>query len=374
MTNTAQITFSPDWLSPPGETIADLIEERDWTQAQLADRLGCTAKHVNQLINGKAPISEQIAVKLSRVLGSSVGFWLKREALYRAELAKIEEGSRLQEWTPWLDHFPVKDLMRKGVIPSHRLIAKHKPTVVKEMLQFFGVASPEEWKEVYGGMEYTFRRTKEHQSNIGAISAWIRQGEALAAQIECPRYDKSKFEDAIQQLRELTVLESKIFIPQLKKLCQDSGVAFVIVPSIPSAHVSGMARWISPHKALIQISLYGRQNDRFWFTVFHEAAHILRHRKKDIFLDEHDSKGEYDRTPRTVSAQEDDADQWARETLIPSKYKSELPLIRSKQSVVRFAKFLGIHPAIVVGRLQHDGFIGTNEMNDLKISISEQDF
>ncbi|MGB3516581.1 MAG: helix-turn-helix transcriptional regulator [Elainellaceae cyanobacterium] len=48
--------FTPDWVSPPSDTIADLLEERDWTQAQLADRLGYTKKHVSHLINGKAPI------------------------------------------------------------------------------------------------------------------------------------------------------------------------------------------------------------------------------------------------------------------------------------------------------------------------------
>jgi HTH-type transcriptional regulator / antitoxin HigA len=77
-------SFNPDWVSPPGDTIADLLEERDWTQAQLAERLGYTTKHVSLLINGKAPINEETAVKLERVLGSTAAFWLNREAQYRA--------------------------------------------------------------------------------------------------------------------------------------------------------------------------------------------------------------------------------------------------------------------------------------------------
>jgi HTH-type transcriptional regulator / antitoxin HigA len=93
-------TFTPDWVSPPGDTILDLLEERDWTQVQLAERLGHTPKHVSLLIRGKVSITEKVALRLERVLGSSVGFWLNREAQYRAQLARIEEGERLQKWTP----------------------------------------------------------------------------------------------------------------------------------------------------------------------------------------------------------------------------------------------------------------------------------
>ncbi|WP_124946647.1 helix-turn-helix transcriptional regulator, partial [Sulfurirhabdus autotrophica] len=64
--------FAPDWVSPPGDTVLDIIEERDWTQAELAQRLGYTTKHVNQLIKGKVPLTEDAAIRLERVVGSTV--------------------------------------------------------------------------------------------------------------------------------------------------------------------------------------------------------------------------------------------------------------------------------------------------------------
>lgn len=81
--------FTPEWLSHPGETIADFLEELDWTQAELAMRLGYSKKHVSQLMNGKANISSETAIKLSQVLGSSVQFWLNIEANYQADLARL---------------------------------------------------------------------------------------------------------------------------------------------------------------------------------------------------------------------------------------------------------------------------------------------
>ncbi|GBF79789.1 helix-turn-helix domain-containing protein [Aphanothece sacrum] len=357
--------FTPDWVSPPGDTILDLLEERDWTQAQLSERLGYTTKHISQLINGKAPIHEETALKLERVLGSTAGFWLNREAQYRAQLAKMEEQDRLEDWNPWLDELPVKDIMQQGVIPKRRIDAKNKPGIVRDMLHFFGVASPDDWRTFYVGMECAFRRTREAQSNVGAISVWIRQGEIISERLDCPKYNKWKFEKAVRQIRTLTELDPQEFRPAMEKLCREAGVVFVLVPSIPRAHVSGMARWLNPHKAMIQLSLYGKQNDRFWFTFFHEAAHILLHDKKDIFLDE------WDGGVKLPSQQEEEADLWAREFLIPPQYDAELPRLKSKHAVVEFAKRLGIHPGIVVGRLQHEQLIKPTWMNALKVSLTD---
>lgn len=358
--------FTPDRVSPPGDTIADLLEERDWTQVQLAERLGYTVKHISKLINGKAPISEETSLKLERVLGSTAGFWLNREAQYRAQLAKIEEEKRLEAWIPWLDELPVKELMQQEVIAKRRMVAKKKPGIVRDLLHFFGVASPEEWQTYYAGMRCAFRRTRESQSDVGAIAAWLRRGEIEAEQLDCPKYNKSQFKEAVRESRTLTVLEPEKIEPKLRQLCWKAGVVFVLVPSIPRAHVSGMARWLNAHKALIQLSLYGKTNDRFWFTFFHEAAHILLHDKKNIFLDECNG-GE-----KLSSQQEEEADRWAGEFLIPSKYDAELPHLKSKKAVVKFAERLGIHPGIVVGRLQHDGLIEPTWMNGLKVSFRLQ--
>ena len=89
-------TFTPDWISPPGETIADLIEEREWTQLDLAKRLGSSKKTCDRLISGKSPITEETAIKLESVLGSSANFWLSREAQYRAKLAQKESEADFQ--------------------------------------------------------------------------------------------------------------------------------------------------------------------------------------------------------------------------------------------------------------------------------------
>ena len=75
--------FEPDWLSPPGDTIVDVLEERGWTQAELAERTGYTRKHVNDLVKARVAITPDTALRLEATLGSTAHFWLRREALYR---------------------------------------------------------------------------------------------------------------------------------------------------------------------------------------------------------------------------------------------------------------------------------------------------
>ncbi|GAB6039963.1 HigA family addiction module antitoxin [Endothiovibrio diazotrophicus] len=357
--------FRPDWVSPPGDTILDLLEEREWSQAELADRLGFSPKHVNQLIKGKAAITEDAALRLEGVLGSTAGFWLNREAKYREHLARLEAAQRYAGWVDWLDRLPVKELMKAGTIAKRRYDAKAKPALVEELLGFFGVASPEAWEARYAGMEVAFRRTREEQSDVGAITAWLRMGEARAERSDGPKFDRSRFVDALTEIRTLTVQRPEHFEPRLRALCFASGVAFVLVPAIPRAHVSGVARWLNPHRPLIQLSLYGKTNDRFWFTFFHEAAHILLHgkEKRSVYLDDLSASG-------IDSDEERQANAWARDFLIPPEQAKRLPSIQTRPALTAFAKELGIHPGIVVGRLQYDGLMGyRTAMNDLKISF-----
>lgn len=342
--------FQPDWRSSPGDTISDLMEERDWNQVELAKRLGFSTKHLNQLIRGKASLSEDTALKLERVLGSTARFWLNREAIYRERLARLEAQQLYAEWTDWLDMLPLPWLKKVGVIPDERITVSRKPELVETLLQFFSVASPIEWAERYENLQGSFRRARKVDSDIGAVTSWLRMGEIEAEKIAAPKYSKPKFEKVLNEIRELTVLSPREFDPKLRALCSEAGVKLVFVPAVPRAHVSGVARWLNLHSPLIQISLYGKTNDKFWFAFFHEAAHILLHadNKQNIFLDNSSNDlGD--------SLQEQEANQWAADKLIPQERTTDPFKIRTSDDLERFAHNINIHPGIVVGRLQHEG-------------------
>ncbi len=349
--------FDPDWISPPGDTIADLLDERSWTQADFAVRLGASRKFVNQLVSGDASINEATALRLERVLGSSTRFWLSREADYRAAMAKLQEIETLQNETPWLDEIPVRSMRRLGWIGPHR----GKPETVSECLRFFGVGSVEAWRGWADGLKLTaYRMSGKAGRHFGSIAAWLRYGELRAEKTDCAPYSADAFRSRLPELRVLALeTDPRVFMPRLRSLCAEAGVAVVFAPTPEGCPASGATRWLSPQKALLMLSLRYKTNDQLWFSLFHEAGHILRHGKKKIFLEFNHEAGQ---------AEEKEADRFAANLLIPPKHHQELfSLGSNKRKVVAFAERIGVPPGIVVGRLQHEGLVPYTHLNGLKV-------
>ena len=342
----ADQSFRPSYISPPGETIADLLDEREMTQTELAERLGVTLKHVNQVVNGGASISAELALGLEKVFRVPAQFWLNRESLYQADIARRDEEKELESHIDWAKKFPITDLKKGGFLSREARGVE----LVQELLSFLGVATPALWE----GRAAAYRRSQHYKSNQPALDAWLRVGEVVAAAIECKPYDRERFLEALHTARGFTKEHPRVWQPQITSALADAGVALVIVDTFQGARAHGATRWLSPQKALIQLSLRYHWEDVFWFSFFHEAAHILLHRKKGIFVD----GLELTRSDALEDDMrlEDEANRWAANFLIPPEYEERLRSLRPSE-IPAFAEELGITPAIVVGRLQHEGLI-----------------
>lgn len=364
MTNNIS-TFSPDWVSLPGDTILDLLEEYGWKQTELAKRTGYTTKHISLLINGKAPITEDTAIKLERVLGSSAQFWLTREAQYREGLMRIAERADLKVEAAWLKEIPLKDMLNFGWIRAFM----DKGEQVAECLRFFGVASVDVWKQEYAEPLAAFRASEKYQKHTGAVAAWLRQGERTAATIKTEAFDKSAFKDALMKLRTLTrEADPEIFIPQLVDACAKCGVAVVMEPAPKGCPVSGATLWIGQDKALLMLSLRHKTNDHFWFSFFHEAGHLLRHGKRLRFIEMEGALG---------NDHENEANEFARDWLISPQAAKVLAGMPKTEAAIRdLADKLEIAPGIIVGRLQKEGLIrwGSVLNKSLKVNYEWRHF
>ena len=348
-------SFHPTYAVPPGETIADLLEEHEMTQTELAKRLGVTLKHVNQVVNGGASISAELALGLEKVFRVPANFWLNRESLYQTDLARQNETKELEFHVGWAKAFPVKDLKKAGFLPKDASGVE----LVQELLRFLGVANPTLWEN----RVVAYRRSQHYKSDQPALDAWLRVGELQAAAIECKAFDSDRFNSALHQARELTREDPKVWQPRITAALADAGVAFVIVDTFEGARAHGATRWLSPSKALIQLSLRYHWEDVFWFSFFHEAAHVLLHRKKGVFIDglKLAERAETDDDKRL----EEEANRFATHFLIPKEYEDRLRQLQPSE-IPSLADELGIAPAIVVGRLQHEGLIHFSESKKWK--------
>ena len=186
--------FAPDWVAIPGESINDLLEERGWTQADLATRTGFTTKHVNLLLKGKAPISEETALRLERVLGSTARFWLNLEAQYREHVARQESVKSLAQHIDWLKELPLSEMVKCGWVRK----AKDKARQVFECLRYFGVADVDAWREQYERPVAAYRAAEKLIRTPAAVSAWLRCGERAAEDMRLGDFDGAEFESALQ--------------------------------------------------------------------------------------------------------------------------------------------------------------------------------
>jgi hypothetical protein len=234
---------------------------------------------------------------------------------------------------------------------------------VSECLKFFGVASVDNWRSRYGDTlnSAAFKSSNQFEKKLGAVAAWIRQGERDAARRECAAFDKKGFRDSLKSLRALTNdPDPGRFVPELIQTCAETGVTVVLEPAPTGCPAWGATKWLTSDKALLMLSLRYKTNDHLWFAFFHEAAHILLHSKKMMFVE---LQGPMD------DGHEVEANEFAADFLIPREKAKMLRFLQHTEAAVRdFSASVGIAPGIVVGRMQHEGYLPRNYLNKLKVS------
>lgn len=344
--------YKPDVVLPPGETLAEVLESSGMTQAELAKRTQLSPKHVNQIVRGVAPITADTAILLERATHVPARVWNNLEVAFRDFESRREEETELAEDVGWLEELPVKQLIDRGWLERGSTPVDQ----VRKVCQFFGVANRAAWETLWH-KPTAYRKSRAFTSDPGAVAAWLRIGELLSAEIETERYDRSRFESLLNDIRAMTCeSDPKKWWPELQEKCAAVGVAVVAEPETKGARINGATRWLSGSKALIQLSLRHKWSDIFWFTFFHEAGHLLIHTKKETFIND---KGAH-------SGVEEEADAFASKVLIPRNVEPVLADLKTVNDVRSFAADIGVAPGIVVGRLQHDGRWPFNRGNELK--------
>ena len=350
-----------DLVFPPGETLLETLEHLGMSQLDLAKRTDKSPKHINEIIKGKAPISPEMAILLENATGVSATMWINLERSYQEHLARVWEREVLLGQVDQLASFNIKDVVKYGWIQGD----PDQATLVKRLLMFLGISHLDQWDVLYDSVPVTYRQSNAFACSGKALTLWLRQGELQAMDMQCSPYDAGEFKAALQRVRTMTAHLPKDFVEQTQSICSRAGVAVVFVPELKGCRASGATRWLSPSKALIQLSLRYKTDDHLWFTFFHEAGHVLLHGKRNSFV-ELDDLGS--------SPDEEAANSFSRELLIPSKdYAAFIATHKprfSKDAVRGFAEQLGIAPGIVVGRLQYDRYVSHSHLNGLKMRFA----
>lgn len=334
--------------TPPGATIKEQLNSRGMSQKEFAVRMDMSEKHISKLINGDVQLTPDVAVRLEMVLGVPAKFWNNLEAIYREKIVKAEAENAMDADVELAKQFPYNEMAKFGWVPETRE-AKEKIVYLRKYFEVVELS-------LLGNEQITkiaCRRLAITEKSDLALMAWAQEAKIKARDIETLPVNIKGLLAAIPDIRKMTVLKPKEFCPKIKKCLADHGIALVFLPHLKGSFLQG-ATFLDGNKIVVGLTARGKDADKFWFSLFHELAHIVL--------------GHVGQVNGTSDEDEKAADDWSGNTLIAEK---EFDTFRqgndySEQGVRRFAKEQGIAPGIVVGRMQREGMIKYSMLNNLK--------
>lgn len=352
---------------PPGEYLEEVIEELGMTKDELARRMNRPAPKLSSIFKGEKTITPDTALQLEKVVGVPAHIWTGLEAEYRLAIARRQEKDeqkRLKEESRQVKKFRYIELVKLGVVGK-----KTQPTEkALELQKFFGVTSLNNILNIRRYQAaFRFGGIAKRKRSPEAVAAWLRIGELKAQEIHCTPFQARLLRKVMASIRDMTRLPPERFLDDLHQFLTEAGVALVLCPHLTGTYVHGATFWLGREKAVVMMTIRGKWADIFWFSLFHELGHILLHNRQTVFIEGKDSDPAFQQ-------QEDEANRFAADTLIyPKQYKEFVMGNRFyPEDIIKFSERMGIDPGILVGRLQHDGYLDRSWYNDLRTRFEWQ--
>ena len=329
----------PARVTRPGQIIKREIEERGWTQKDLAKIMGRPVQAISEIVGGIKQITPATALELAEAFGTSPELWVNLEAHYRLQLAEQTKSSgEISKRSKIYANAPVKELIKRSWIPTCASV----DNLEKEVCAFLGIRTIDENPRVPLTLRY--RRSKRPGPDEYARIAWIKRVESLANRRKLPPYSALRFKKALPYLFNLSVEPAQV--AELQAVLQALGVGFILVEHLPKTFIDGATFRIG-RNPIVALTLRYDRIDNFWFTLAHELSHVL---SEDYRLyEESQDPAKKDK--------EDKADREAAEWILPRRALKEF--LRTHDNYIRpldiknFAENYNRHPGIAAGRIQH---------------------
>lgn len=343
----------------PGYYIAEIIEDMGISQAEFAIRVGTTAKSISTLVNGQSNLSDEMARKLSAMLGTNVDVWLNLQKEYDKKLIEIQESKALDAQKEVMHQIDYNFFTEYAHLPVTRNIVEK----ILNLCRYLKISDLRILTQPDFLVNYRTGVSTVQPKNIINSRAWLQTAINMSRDILTKPYDANVLKSFLPELRSMTVQEPAEFIQRMQEIFSKCGIAFVLLPHLKNSGINGAVKWVNNERVVLAMNTRGAYADRFWFTLFHEIKHVLQHKTTTTFV-----SGTLDEFAGINAALETEADLFSSEYLIPAlKLKEWSPGKNiSETEIIAFAKSINIHPGIVVGRLQHEKIISESRYNDLK--------
>lgn len=353
-----RIEYNELYTFHPGYYIFEIIEDMKMSQAEFAIRMGTTPKTISKLVNGQCNLSDDLAQKLSVMLGTSIEVWLNLQTKYNKEILVIEREKALKEQQEIMKMIDYSYFINNAGLPATKDIREK----ITNLCKYLVISNLSILKQPDFLVSYRTGINNVKEKNLINSQAWLQVAINHAKQKNVSEFNTDKLKKQLRVIRQMTTQEPEKFLPNLTKIFSDCGIAFVLLPHLKNSGIHGAVKWFDSEHVMLALNDRRCYADTFWFSLFHEIGHIFQQKVKTIFISGDDDIENYDQVL------EREADQFAQEYLIPQMEYDKLNPTKyiTEHEIVRFAQKIDIHPGVVVGRLQHDQIIPQNRLTNLK--------
>jgi HTH-type transcriptional regulator / antitoxin HigA len=336
---------TPAEVFPPGEVIREELEERGWSQVELADIMGRPPRVVSEIICGKRAITPETAKGLGAAFGTGATFWINLEGSYQLSKTAHDDES-VQRRAKLYARIPMNEIIKRGWI-------RHSDSVEVLESQVCSFLEIKNIEDVHWHSHAAYRGKSDSELSLAAQRAWFYRTRQIARSISVPAYSEKSLWGATEYLKKLLLEpEESRHVPKIMAEC---GVRFVVVEKLPHADIDGVCFW---HQGQPVIGMSARRDkiDNFWFVLRHEIEHVLQgHGKAEEIIDTN-LEGERAGTDLSLPEEERIANAAAADFCVPTD-KMDSFMVRKRpfyyeKDVMAFARVVNRHPGIVVGQMQ----------------------
>lgn len=346
----------------PGYYVEEIIDDMEITQEEFAIRLGTTPKTISKLLSGEINLSNDLAIKLSNMLGTSIDVWLNLQKEYEKKKAEIKSKQDIDNQIEIVSMIDYKYFTSLGVVATAR---KAEDKVVN-LRSYLMISDLNVLREKDFLVNYRSATANVTEKNIINSRVWLQTAINMGRKKDVSPFDAKKLKSYIPEIRSMTVKSPKVFLPRLEKIFEDCGVTFVLLPYLKNSGITGAVKWINSSKVILALNDRRTYADGFWFSMFHEIKHVLQQKIKTTFISQENKNMDIESLNENL---EKEADDFARTILIPNdEYDAFISKGNfSDSAICSFSEKIDIQPGIVLGRLQHDGYIALNRGTNLRI-------
>ena len=327
----------PIGLPDPVEAIKFRMEQEGLKAKDLVPYIGSAPK-VSEVLAGKRSLS------LTMIRNLVDGLEIPAEVLLQEPNATLPSDEALQQGR----HFPIAEMRKRGwFVGFEGTLADARENLEDLLNRFVGQLGPNAMLPALN---------RQHVRDGGkqdehALIAWRIRVANQAMKETLPSFKPGTVtSDFLQDLANLSYLDDGPLLA--REFLNKSGIHMICERHLPKTHLDGAALKLPDGSPVVALTLRYDRLDHFWFTLFHELAHVALHlyeNEVETFFDDL-STGE------DKNELETEADEFASNTLVPSKsWKAARFTKKTKaESIVVFARKHRIHPAIPAGRIRFE--------------------